>query len=128
MSIDASGSLGQLLRSLADKIMTDLSVSFPCRVESFDSGTGMATVQPLTRLGDAPPALITNVPALGQRLTINGAEQICRPALKRGDTVLVVCADRQIKNSLAGQIAKPDSPRMHDHNDAVIVGVFPCSL
>ncbi|OPA77847.1 hypothetical protein BVG16_13800 [Paenibacillus selenitireducens] len=120
--------MGKLLHLYGQKQNASLHVGFPCRVLSFDQETCMADVQPLILAGVDPPSMIQNVPALGQRLLINGAESVCKPALKQGDTVLVICSDRELKNALNGDIAAADSQRMHSLNDAVIVGVFPCSL
>jgi hypothetical protein len=128
MSSDAAGSLVNFANGSIDAALAALFVAFPCRVLSFNTGTCMASVQPLLRVGGNAPAPILNVPALGQKLSVDGIEQIYKPVLAAGDVVFVVCADLEIKNALAGQIATPDSKRRHNKNDAVIVGVFPCSL
>ncbi|MBW7452434.1 Gp138 family membrane-puncturing spike protein [Paenibacillus sepulcri] len=125
---DPAGTLARLMAAALSGQLAALNVAIPCRVMAFDTSTCKATVQPLIRSGSANPALIQSVPALGQRLSVGGVEQVYRPALHVGDTVLVVCADREIKNALSGQMANPDSGRTHNINDAVIVGVFPASL
>lgn len=128
MSGDAAGSLAAFMNGSISAALTALYVSFPCRVLSFDTDTCMASVQPLLRVGDNAAAPLLNVPALGQKLSLDGIEQVYKPVLAIGDVVLVVCADQEIKNALTGQIATPDSKRRHNKNDIVIVGVFPCSL
>lgn len=128
MSSDAAGSLIRLIDNSVDAALASLFVAFPCRVVDFNQETGMTTVQPLIRMGSGDPALIQNVPALGQKLSVEGVEQIYRPVLMAGDMVFVVCADQEIRNTLTGQIATPDTKRRHSKMDAIIVGVFPCSL
>jgi hypothetical protein len=114
----------------------NISVAMPCKVISFDPSKLTASVQPLLKLTAAQPAPIQSVPVIGQKVRFemdigNGLQEfdtIMRPALEPGDTVYVVCADAEIKNTLTGQVAAPDSGRRHSRNDAVIVGVLPCSL
>nr|WP_232242600.1 Gp138 family membrane-puncturing spike protein [Paenibacillus sp. GSMTC-2017] len=105
-----------------------MHVAFPCKVISYQAATNRASLQPLTRTTNAEPAIIEHVSVLGQRYMINGYETTCIPYVKAGDIVLVVCSDRELKNAQTGKVSKPDSSRMHDVNDAVIVGVFPWSL
>ncbi|MCZ8518891.1 Gp138 family membrane-puncturing spike protein [Paenibacillus caseinilyticus] len=129
MNKDAGAGLAKLAAASAKKAAAGLYVSFPCRVISFDEATCMATVQPLLRITEEDPAPIQNVPALGHKYrTEGGTVQVYRPVLQPGDMVLVVCADREIKNTLSGVTASPDTDRKHSKNDAVIVGVFSCSL
>ncbi|MDQ0876757.1 hypothetical protein QFZ77_005416 [Paenibacillus sp. V4I3] len=128
MKNDPAGAIGALIFGAIEKMAATLSVSFPCRIISYDAGSGMATIQPLIRKTDSDPAPILNVPVLGQRFLVDGVERVYTPALHAGDTVLVVCTDNELKNALNGQIAVTNSKRSHDHNDAVIVGVFSCSL
>ncbi|MEW9702819.1 Gp138 family membrane-puncturing spike protein [Paenibacillus sp. SI8] len=126
---DPAGALAGLILGVIEKSLAALNVSFPCRVVSFDSGTCMAVVQPLIKSSSgAEPSPIQNVPALGQRMIVDGVERVYKPALREGDAVLVVCTDQELKNVLAGTLAQPSSKRTHNNNDAVIVGVMPCSL
>ncbi|MEK3725287.1 Gp138 family membrane-puncturing spike protein [Paenibacillus sp. FSL H8-0034] len=144
--VDAGSAANAFISGMLDKALNDLYVSFPCKVISFDTVNCRAVVQPLVRAGDMQPAVIQNVPMLGQKNTVkeheltiidNGVERtvivkehdlIGIPKVMAGDIVLVVCADVEIKNTLSGQIASPDSKRRHSKNDAVIVGVLPWSL
>lgn len=129
MTADPAGDLAKLIDAVVRKRLADMSVAFPCKVISFDETKGLAVVQPLIQLTDKPPSPIQNVPVSGHKYksetgVITKEKHIVEP----GDVVYVVCADRQIRASLTGEIAKPSSSRIHDKNDAVIVGVFPCSL
>lgn len=128
MKNDPASTMSQVINAMMLHHLSGMHVGFPCRIVKFDEGTCMANVQPLIRATSDDPAIIQNVPALVQRYKINGTESVCMPFLKAGDTVFVVCADTEIKNVLTGQIAKTDTVRSHDLNDAVIVGVFSCSL
>jgi xanthosine utilization system XapX-like protein len=125
---DPSGSLAKLIDAVITERLAAVNVAFPCRVLSFDADKLMATVQPLLQVFDQPPSPIQNVPVLGQKMRAGESITTWVPALSQGDVVYVVCADRQIKNSITGQVGKPDVSRIHNRNDAVIVGVFPCSL
>ncbi|MDH6370545.1 hypothetical protein M2444_002325 [Paenibacillus sp. PastF-3] len=128
--------LGRMFSENAAGHSENVSVALPCKVLSFNADTLTASVQPLLKLSNAEPAPISSVPFIGQHFKFsldigNGLreyETIMRPVLKRGDTVFVVCADAEIKNTLTGKVAAPDTARRHSRNDAVIVGVFPCSL
>jgi hypothetical protein len=102
MKPDAAGAISRLIRAALDSLAESLHVGLPCKVVSFDAAAMTATVQPLVRIGNADPAVIQGVPALGQRLLLNGVPTICPPSLVAGDIVFVVCADREIKNVLQG--------------------------
>lgn len=130
MKNDPSGTLYQMVSGLLDKQLSEVRVGIPCRVISFDAAACTADVQPIIRTSDNDPALIHSVPVLGQRMVAaGGAEEIIyKPVLKNGDTVFVVCSDRELNNARTGKVSKPDTGRRHNVNDAVIVGVFPWSL
>jgi hypothetical protein len=127
---DPAASMAKLLKNFNSKQNDGLRVADICRVLTFDAASCRATVQPLIRSGSDDPAPIQNVPAIGQRLLLEGSqvEQVYKPALHVGDVVLVLFADQEIKNGLAGRVTSPDTQRRHDKNDAVIIGVFPVSL
>lgn len=128
MKNDPASTLSEVISQMMVHQLGAVHVGFPCRVISFDEVTYKADVQPLIRTTDSEPAIIQGVPVLGQRFKVNEIEQVYRPSLKSGDTVYVVCADHEIKNGMNGQLASVDTERRHDVNDAVIVGVFGCSL
>ncbi|GKU78570.1 Gp138 family membrane-puncturing spike protein [Paenibacillus sp. L3-i20] len=125
---DPSAALSMMLTRWWNKKSGGMHVAFPCKVLSYQATINRACLQPLIRTTTSEPAIIEHVPVLGQRYLIDGIETTCVPFVKAGDIVLVVCADRELKNAQTGKVAKPDSSRMHDVNDAVIVGVFPWSL
>ncbi|AIQ31632.1 hypothetical protein P40081_28475 [Paenibacillus sp. FSL P4-0081] len=133
---DPAGALAHILGKHGERQADGINVALPCKVISFDRVTLTASVQPLLKLFGAEPAQIMSVPVTGQKVKFeldigNGPqpfETVMRPALERGDTVYVVCADAEIKNALSGRVAVPDSVRRHSRMDAVIVGVLPCSL
>lgn len=127
---DPSGTLYQMVNGLAEKLLSDIRVGIACRVLAFDASSCTADVQPLIRTSDSDPPMVHGVPVLGQRLIAAGstAEVVYKPVLKAGDSVFVVCADRELNNAKTGKVSTPDTARRHNMNDAVIVGVFPWSL
>lgn len=130
MRNDPSGSLANLLQAIAEKIGGDIHVGFPAKVVAFDESTMTASVHPLIRTGSDDPAMIQSAQVLGQRLRLfeGGTEQEYAPVYKPGDLVYVTVADREIKNATGGAVARPDTSRQHDANDAVIIGIFPSSF
>ncbi|MED1801775.1 Gp138 family membrane-puncturing spike protein [Brevibacillus porteri] len=130
MKVDPAGDLAKLIDGLVQKRLAEMSVAFPCSVISYNKERGIAVVQPLLQLTEKPPAPIQNVQALGMKKHVDDITppEIHFPELENGDVVYVVCADRQIRDTLTGSVTKPSSQRIHHRNDAVIVGVFPCSL
>lgn len=135
---DPAGALARMLGGHGAKQADGINVAMPCKVITFDPATLTASVQPLLKLSGSDPAQIMSVPVVGQKYKFKldigtgkgpqDFETIMRPALSPGDTVYVVCADAEIKNTLSGRVAAPDSSRRHSRMDAVIVGVMPCSL
>lgn len=133
---DPAGALARMLGSHGAKQADGINVALPCKVITFDPVTLFASVQPLLKLSSGQPAQIMSVPVTGQKVKFeldigNGLQEfqtVMRPALSPGDTVYVVCADAEIKNTLSGRMAAPDTSRRHSRMDAVIVGVMPCSL
>ncbi|MDQ0169188.1 Gp138 family membrane-puncturing spike protein [Paenibacillus tundrae] len=126
--VDPAASLAKLLTSLIEQAMSNIHCGTPCKVVKFDEAACTADVQPLLRTSTDDPAMILNVQALGHRYKVDGVEKEYKPSLRPGDVVMVQFADNEIRNALTGSVAKPDTSRSHDRNDAVIVGVFGCSL
>lgn len=137
---DPAGALARIMGGHGARQADGINVALPCKVITFDPGTLTASVQPLLKLSGSDPAQIMSVPVAGQKFKFKldidigtgkkpqEFETVMRPALQPGDIVYVVCADAEIKNTLTGRVAAPDSGRRHSRNDAVIVGVLPCSL
>lgn len=126
--VDPAGELAKLLEAVVSRGLAAASVAWPAKVLTFESAAGVASVLPLLQISDMAPAPVQRIPVLGQRArTPEGTLLTLLPDLHPGDTVYVVCADRQM-GQVAGQPVKPDSARSHNRNDAVIVGVFPCCL
>lgn len=130
MKNDPAGTLANLLQAILDKVGGEIHVGFPAKVISFDESAMTADVQPMIRTNSDEPAMIQGARVLGQRLKLasGGTEQEYIPVYKSGDLVYVSIADREIKNAMSGVVARPDTDRMHDLNDAVIVGIFPSSF
>ncbi|MCG7318003.1 Gp138 family membrane-puncturing spike protein [Brevibacillus laterosporus] len=129
MTIDPAGDLARLIDMVIRKRLAEACVAFPCKVLSFDESTGTATVQSLFQLSEQAPSPVQNVPVTGHKYRMDNGEIKKVPhMLEPGDIVFVACADRQIRDTLQGAVTQPSSQRIHDRNDAVIVGVMPCSL
>ncbi|MBY9077285.1 hypothetical protein KIH86_03690 [Paenibacillus sp. HN-1] len=124
----AAAALAKLLDMHGGQQADNLDVAMTCKVLTFDPVALVADVQPLVQTGDEAPAPLLEVPVTGLRVLFGGAETVLRPALHVGDTVLVVCCDAEIQNTLSGQVAAPDTARRHSRNDAVVIGVMPCCL
>lgn len=125
MTTDPAGDLAKLIDTVIRKRLADLSVAFPCKVVSFDEAKRTAIVLPLFQLTDKPPSPIQNVSISSHKYkTDSGEIKKVEHVVQSGDLVYVVCADRQIRDALSGTVTQPSSHRIHDRNDAVIVGVF----
>lgn len=116
-------SLSQPLLRALDRLSSELRVSLPARVESYDHTTQRASVKPVLRrsyrdgeVDDMP--VIPDVPVVFPR---SGGASLTMP-VQRGDGVLLVFEDRSIDKWLAeGGDVTPDDPRKHDLSDAVAV-------
>ncbi|WP_411503486.1 Gp138 family membrane-puncturing spike protein [Brevibacillus centrosporus] len=125
MTADPAGDLAKLIDAVVRKRLADMNVAFPCRVISCDEGKGTAVVQPLFQMTDKSPSPIQNVPIASHKYkTDSGEIKKIKHIVEPGDLVYVVCADRQMRDALTGAVTQPSSQRIHDRNDAVIVGVF----
>lgn len=125
MTADPAGDLAKLIDAVVRKRLADMSVAFPCRVISFDQARRTAIVLPLFQLTDKPPSPIQNVRLTSHKYkTDSGEIKKELHFVQPGDLVYVVCADRQIRDAFTGEVTQPSSQRIHDRNDAVIVGVF----
>lgn len=125
MRNDASGSISSLFQNVMNKVMSEVNVGFPCKVLSFDETTATANVQPLLKTTSSSPAPIQGIPIIKHKyIDEMGNIRTLKPYLQTGDVVFVVCADREIKNALKGSVTAPSSQRIHDINDAVIIGVL----
>lgn len=102
---------------------SDINVSLPGVVVSYDAATCRATVIPTIpkRLSDgselsAPK--IANVPVQFPMADVNGnVAQITVP-IKPNDGVILVFCQRSLENWLSGSGNAPDDPRMFDLSDA----------
>lgn len=124
-------SLDGLIRLAFDHLMTDVRVSLPGKIESFDKDTRLATIQPMIQrryLGDSEP---TNLPVVQMVPLVEMRTQnaILSLPVASGDPVLLVFSDRAMDNWLGGngsQPADPEDVRQHDITDAfAILGGWP---
>jgi len=124
-----SGELSEVLRTERDKILSQLRVSMPGIIQSFDPETVTAVVQPAIRFtqndndGNAAThnyPLLVDVPIVFPR---GGGCTITFP-VKEGDECLLVFGDRCIDFWWqSGGVQEPVDQRQHDLSDAfAIVG------
>ncbi len=125
--ISRSPTLAEILNALRDGIMRDARVSLPGRVESFDAESNTADVQPMVKetvenddgtTSQVSLPILTGVPIM---FPSGGGLRITFPIAK-GDTVLLVFADRSIDAFLAqGAESSPADQRRHSLSDAVAI-------
>lgn len=97
---DPAAAIAQLIRRYGDQAAAAVRVALPCKVVSFDTAKMTATVQPLIKDGKEPAPVTARV--LSQRLSSGGQPVEYRTVLMAGDTVMVLFADREIKNAFQG--------------------------
>lgn len=116
-------SLSEPLRRALRQFSSEIFVSLPARVERYDHTQQRADVLPLLRRAYADGVtedmpVIPDVPVIWPR---SGGAQMTMP-VKRGDTVMLVFADRAIDNWLSqGGNIEPNDRRQHDLSDAVAI-------
>ena len=73
--------------------------------------------------GERLPLLI-EVPALSQKVRLDGVRKTLTDAYEVGDVVYLGFGERSIEYAVTGREALPADFRRHSLNDAVILGVF----
>lgn len=128
--MSAAPTFGQVLRLAMRTHMSDVHVSMPGRIESYEAGTQKASVQPLLQLTLEDGTrqrlpVINNVPVVWPR----GGGAILSFPLAAGDGVLLIFSERSLDEWLAqGGETAPDDPRSFDLSDAIAVpGLYPFS-
>ena len=106
--------------------LSEINVSLPGKIVSYDAGTVRATVHPSIpkRLANgevlnAPQ--IVNVPVMFPMTDINGAVAQVTLPVKVGDGCLLIFSQRSLEHWLSGSNDAPDDPRMFDLSDAFCV-------
>lgn len=122
--------LEQALKAAIAEALKGVHTCLPGFIDTFDTGTGKATVTPALRLTlkdgstiDYPK--IVSVPVIFPRST---GFSLTFP-IKKGDSVLVLFTERAISRWLrSGGTVDPLDPRRHDLSDAVAIpGLYPFS-
>ena len=114
--------LTELVQRLIKASMIQIRVSMPASVESYDDDRQMVQVSIVMPERDLdgsliPQAVINEVPVSFMRC---GGAHLTFP-IRRGDTGLLVFADRDVGAWVSDGAAVSDSDRMHAINDAVFV-------
>ncbi|OGX78206.1 hypothetical protein A6395_13370 [Exiguobacterium sp. SH31] len=98
-----------------------------CRVERVNPN-GTYDIQPLVMTkevgnedGEKLPLLI-EVPAIVQKVKIDGVSKTIEPDYQKGDTVVISFCERDIENALQGRLSLPQDFRRHSLNDPILIG------
>jgi hypothetical protein len=117
-----------LLKKLSNHVANSIRVCMPAKIETYDFKTQQASVKiDMKELYDNGSTIdypvVSGVPVV---FMSSGGASITMP-VNRGDSCLLVYADRDMSNWLLGGTGqKPDSTRMHNLSDAIaIMGLFP---
>lgn len=117
-----------MLNNFIEEKLYNLHTATVAKVVKVNSGS--YDVQPLIMTkefdesrGERMPLLI-NVPALSQKVFLDGVRKTLTPAYQVGDVVFISFGERAIDYAITGREALPADFRRHSLNDAVILGVF----
>lgn len=120
--------LSEPIRNALRDFSSRTHVCLPARVEKYDHTQQRVEVKPLLRRAYADGEVegmpvVVNVPLIWPR---SGGAQMTFP-VKKGDTVMIVMADRSLDRWLSqGGEVTPDDRRQHDLSDAIAVpGLVP---
>lgn len=89
---------------------------------------GTYDVQPLVmtkELGNSQGEklpLLLEVPAIVQKVKLDGVAKTLEPDYRKGDKVVVSYCERDIENALQGRLALPQDYRRHSLNDPILIG------
>lgn len=115
--------LAALMQAAIDRILVNVHTSMPATVVSYDSSTGMASVRPGFKRKYADKGLVDLPIIPGVPVMVLGTESAwIRFPVKKGDTVLLLFAERSLETWLArgGQV-DPNDARRHSLKDAVAI-------
>lgn len=115
-----------LLKSLKSSTQSDTNVAQIAKVTAYNIGNQTADVKPLVddTGGKDEAAIISDCPVLRSALLKVSGDKVAYDSLTPGDQVLIVFNDRNLDNYDKSGAYKKDDERMHDINDAVVVGVI----
>lgn len=74
--------------------------------------------------GEKLPLLI-EVPAIVQKVKIDGVSKTIEPDYQKGDTVVISFCERDVENALQGRLSLPQDFRRHSLNDPILIGGLP---
>ncbi|QBL97924.1 hypothetical protein EauM23_00031 [Exiguobacterium phage vB_EauM-23] len=117
----------KVLDDYIEQKLYELRTTTVGRVERVNPN-GTYDIQPLVMTmergdedGDKLPLLI-EVPAIVQKVKIDGSSKLVEPDYQRGDKVLVSFCDRDVEYALQGRLSLPQDFRRHSLNDAIVIG------
>ena len=115
--------LQESLEALKREIISSLHCAMPGKIVSFDSDSGLVSVQPALRRKTSSGEILT-IPILTEvPVFLPSADQV----VSVGDPCILLFMDFCLDGFLqAGQPVLPPSPRQHDLSDAIaLVGFAP---
>jgi hypothetical protein len=109
--------------------LADVHTIIPAKISSVDYGSGRASVQPLiqnyvgvNKIQNYPP--LSDVPLM--ILSGNAGKSSITFPVSAGDTVLVLCSERDPTNILSGTGDTPQAPIVTSPLGLYPVGIIPC--
>jgi len=121
--------LSEVIRVAIEDALLNINTAMPGEIQSYDSATNFASVQPVFKRKYSENEEIVKLPIINQvPVAFPRANQaaITFP-IKKGDTVLLIFSQRSLdKWKQSGGIISPDDPRTQDISDAIAIpGVYP---
>ncbi|MBR2078067.1 MAG: hypothetical protein IKF69_17415 [Exiguobacterium sp.] len=122
--------MSRSIRVLDDYIeqkLYELRTTTVGRVERVNPN-GTYDIQPLVMTmerGDEdgePLPLLIEVPAIVQKVKIDGVSKTIEPDYEKGDKVIISFCERDIENALQGRLSLPQDFRRHSLNDPILIG------
>ena len=117
----------KVLDDYIEQKLYELRTTTVGRVERVNPN-GTYDIQPLVMTmergdedGEKLPLLI-EVPAIVQKVKIDGSSKLVEPDYQRGDKVLVSFCDRDVEYALQGRLSLPQDFRRHSLNDPILIG------
>jgi len=124
---------GELFKMVLATALTNLNVALVGKVLSYDASKQVADIQPVVKRlvpsGVSESEVVEDLPTLPsvRVLTLRGGGFFLHFPLKPGDTVLVVCLDRDTAPWFRkGESSAPGDQRLHHLSNAIAIpGLFP---
>jgi hypothetical protein len=125
----ATPNLTEVITSGIERVLANVHTAMPGIVESYDSGTNTASVQPALKRKYADDNAAVDLPLVSRVPVVfpRTADAHLALPVAKGDGVLLVFSERGLARWLdRGGLVDPEEPAMFSMNDAVAIpGVYP---